>query len=448
MNLIKAISFNIKKVAKNEFKFNIFFNFLLKGFSLLISFFYVPIILKYLNIKEYGLWLLILSIINWIYTFDIGIGNGLKNKIAEYLSTKKYDEIKKIIITSYFFISMISIIFFLLALICLKILNLTALLQINFLKNSEIFKLLILNVGFVCLNFILSLCNNIFIGSQKTYLYAINNILSQLLFFIFLILLFFIKKKSIFYLSIIYGISISISHLLLTCYYFFKNDYLIPNFHDFNTRKIKGVLNIGGKIFMIQIAGLVIFSTDNFIITSFLGPEKVAEYNIVYKFFSIPLMIINLVCTPLWSQATKKYYSKNYFWFKKILKKLNLFFLMICFITCFMLVLGEKIIYIWTDHKINPSFSLMLITAIDILLISYSNIYSTILLGINEINSSMYLSIFQAILNILLSYIFVKYCNLGTNGIVLATCFCMTTNIFILPKILRRKLKTIKEIEI
>lgn len=437
---------NLKKHLKNELNFNIIFNFLFKGFSILISFLLVPTMLNYLNTEEYGLWVLILSITSWIYTFDIGIGNGLKNKIAEYLAIKKYEEIKEVIITSYFFIFIVSLIFFIVISMGLNFLNLNSLLQVYFLNKKGIFQLLILNIGFVCLNFTLSLCNNIFIGSQKTYLSAINNVLNQFLFFIFLTLLLFLKKKSIFYLSIVYGISISISHLMLTTYYFIKNKELRPNFSNFNVKKIKNILNIGGKIFIIQIAGLVIFSTDSFIITNFLGPEKVAEYNIVYKFFSIPLIIISLISTPMWPQATKEFYNGNYLWFKKILKKLNLLFGLICFGVCFMIILGQKIIYFWTIYKIKPSFSLIIITAIAILLKSYTNMYSAILLGINMINFPMYLAILQAILNIVLSYIFIKYCNLGINGVILATCFCMATNIFTLPKVLNKKLETIKEI--
>ena len=113
---------------------------------------------------------------------------------------------------------------------------------------------------------------------------------------------------------------------------------------------------------------------------------------------------------------------------------------------CFMIILGQKIIYFWTTYKINPNFSLIIITAIAVLLTCYSNMYSTILFGINAIDFQMYLAILQAILNIVLSYIFIKYCNLGINGVILATCFCMATNIFTLPKVLNKKLETIKEI--
>ncbi|WP_130889702.1 polysaccharide biosynthesis C-terminal domain-containing protein [Fusobacterium ulcerans] len=87
---------------------------------------------------------------------------------------------------------------------------------------------------------------------------------------------------------------------------------------------------------------------------------------------------------------------------------------------------------------------LIIITSISVMLTCYSHMYATILTGINEINFLMALSIVQAIMNILLSYIFIKYTALGVNGVILATCFCMITNIFTLPKVLKNKLEKIK----
>ncbi len=186
------------------------------------------------------------------------------------------------------------------------------LLKVDFLNRNELLFLMVINVGFVCFNFILSLCNNIFIGSQKIYLSGLNNILSQILNFIFIGILYLKEKKSIFYLSISYGISMSISHIIFTIFYFNKNKILIPKILDVSLKKLHSILNIGGKIFVSQIAGLIIFSTDNFIITNFLGPEMITEYSVVYKFFSIPLIAINLILGSIWSEATKEYYCKNY----------------------------------------------------------------------------------------------------------------------------------------
>ena len=405
----------------------------------------IPLMLKYLDSKEYGLWLLILSIINWIYTFDIGIGNSLRNKIAEYRVKENDIKIKEVIITSYVYLLILSLIFFIVICIVLKFININLFLNVMFIEREKLYKLIIINIGFVCINFVLSLCNNIFIGSQKTYLSALNNFFNQILILGSLYILIFLKKKSIFYLSVIYGSSISFSHIILTSYYFIKNKRYIPTIGNFCLSKINELLNIGGKIFLIQISGLRIFSTDNFSISYFFGTEKVAEYTIVNKYCTIPMIILNLISTPLWSQATKKYYEKNYEWFMEIIKKLKKFFILVCFILLVQIVVGKYFINIWTNGRIEPQITLILITALSVALTCYSNMYSTILFGINEVNFMTYLALFQAFLNIVLSYIFIKYLNFGINGVILATCFCMMTNIFFLPNLLKKRLKRIRK---
>ena len=64
-------------------KKNIFYSFFVKGFGIFISLLVVPVTIKFLNPTEYGIWLTLNSILLWINTFDIGLGNGLRNKLSE-----------------------------------------------------------------------------------------------------------------------------------------------------------------------------------------------------------------------------------------------------------------------------------------------------------------------------------------------------------------------------
>ena len=65
---------------------NIIASVFLKGGSILISFFLAPLTLGYLNEYEYGVWLTISSVLSWVYMFDIGLGNGLRNKLTEAIA--------------------------------------------------------------------------------------------------------------------------------------------------------------------------------------------------------------------------------------------------------------------------------------------------------------------------------------------------------------------------
>lgn len=62
---------------------NIAGSILIKGWGCIVQLLLVPATLKSLNQYEYGVWLTISSILLWVDQFDIGLGNGLRNKLAE-----------------------------------------------------------------------------------------------------------------------------------------------------------------------------------------------------------------------------------------------------------------------------------------------------------------------------------------------------------------------------
>lgn len=89
-------------------KKNVIASFVLNGGSILISFVLVPMTLGYLNEYEYGVWLTLNSILSWIYIFDIGLGNGLRNRLTEALARNDFKSAKIYVSTSFFCMSIIA----------------------------------------------------------------------------------------------------------------------------------------------------------------------------------------------------------------------------------------------------------------------------------------------------------------------------------------------------
>ena len=74
----------------------------LQGISVLTSFLLVPLTIDYVSASEYGIWLTISSIIGWFALVDIGLGSGLRNKLAEALAKNDILLAKKYVSTTYF----------------------------------------------------------------------------------------------------------------------------------------------------------------------------------------------------------------------------------------------------------------------------------------------------------------------------------------------------------
>ena len=81
--------------------------FINKGASIFLSLLYVPLFLSLLDQTRYGIWVTIMSLINWIGFFDIGVGQGLRNLLAENLAKGDIQTSKKLVSTSYMIMSII-----------------------------------------------------------------------------------------------------------------------------------------------------------------------------------------------------------------------------------------------------------------------------------------------------------------------------------------------------
>ena len=93
---------------------NILFSFIFKGISILVSLVIVPMTLNYLNPTQYGVWLTMSSIMIWINLFDIGLANGLRNKLTEALTNGDKGKARILVSTTFALLTIIiSILLFL-----------------------------------------------------------------------------------------------------------------------------------------------------------------------------------------------------------------------------------------------------------------------------------------------------------------------------------------------
>lgn len=84
-------------------------SFLFKGGGVIVNFMLVPLIINYLDTENYGVWLTLSSFISWFSFFDIGLGNGLRNKFAEAKAQGNYENAQAFVSTAYFTIGSVSI---------------------------------------------------------------------------------------------------------------------------------------------------------------------------------------------------------------------------------------------------------------------------------------------------------------------------------------------------
>lgn len=425
-------------------KKNIAVSFGLKGFSILVSFLLVPLTLNYLNPTKYGIWLTLSSIIGWFGFFDIGLGNGLRNKLAEAFAQKDYKKAEIYVSTTYAILTLIIGIVYLFFLIINNFIDWSAILNTTPELAKELNWIALITFTFFSLRFILKIIGVILTADQ---LPAYNNIFDFAGNLISLIVIYIISKfsfGSLLYISIAYSAAPALV-MIIASFYFFKGKYksLKPKIKSVDFKYFNSLAGLGFKFFILQLATLVIFTTDNMIITQVLGPAEVTPYNIAFKYFSIPTMIFTIILTPYWSAFTDAYIKKDMVWIKNVIKKLSVIWIFITVGVLFMITIAKQIYLLWIGDKVYIPLTLSILMGVYAILSTWNNIFAFFINGTGKIKLQMYYAVFAMIINIPASIFFAKNMGLGSSGVILGTCTSLIIGTIFSPiqtfKILRSK---------
>lgn len=406
-------------------KKNILSSFVFKGISIIISLLLVPLTIDYLNPTKYGIWITLMSVIAWFNFFDIGLGNGLRNKFATAKAEEKDDLARTYISTTYAIVSIISVALFIIFFIVNQFLDWGKILNTST-DLVELEKLVFIVFSVFCLQFIIKLINVVFIADQRPAMSGLINTIGSLFSLITVIILMKTTQGSLLYL----GASFSIINLvvpLLAGVWFFNTSYkkYKPSLKHVDFSHLKELMSLGLRFFVMQGAALVVFMTDNIIISQISGPQDVTPYNIAYKYFGIVTMVFTIITTPLWSAYTEAYVKKDFTWIRQITKKIYQLWGIVFVGLLLMLLLSNYAYHIWIGDKVIVPFLLSSIMALWVLISTSTMVFSNFLSGISKIKLSLWHSVFVTIANIPLSIYFAKNLGMGSAGVILASVICI-----------------------
>lgn len=415
-------------------KKNIFTSFGLKGISILISFLLVPLVLNYIDITKYGIWLTLSSIIGWFGFFDIGLGNGLRNKFAEAIAKDQKKLARIYVSTTYAVLFVIIGIVYFLFLMINPFLNWTKILNTPVEMGNELSKLIIIVFTFFCIKFILKLIGIVIVADQKP---AINDSFNVIANSLSLLIIFILTKTtngSLLYL----GATLSVAPvivLLIASFVFYNKDYNYckPSFKYVDFKYFKSLESLGVKFFILQIACIVIFATDNIIITQILGPAEVTPYNIAFKYFSIPIMAFTIIITPFWSAFTEAYTKNDMHWIKNSIQKLIKIWMLVVAGVIVLLVISNQFYLIWVGEKVQVPFLLSAFMGLYAIIVTWNNIFAYFINGVGKIKLQMYYGIIAMVINIPISIFFAKNLGMGSAGVILGTCCSLIIGSFFAP---------------
>lgn len=423
-------------------KRNILAMLFIKGGSILIGLLLVPLTLDYVDSDAYGIWLTLSSMIAWISFFDIGINNGLKNKLAEALALKNYDLGKKYVSTTYTILSLIFIPLMCILLIASQFIDWCTLLNLPQKYATSISTSVVIVIIYFCLNFILSTINIVILAAQRPADESLRILSQQIASLLIIFILIHTTKGNLTHLclALCFAPLIVVGIFNLTL---FKGRYktIAPSIKDIDFSLASDLFKLGFQFFIIQIAAIIQYQMINFLILRYYGASDVTSYNIAFKYFNIIMMVWGILTTPIWVAVTDALTQKDYTWIQRTKNKFLRLFVVGIIGGSIMLACSKWVYSLWVGSSIIIPLSLSFWVLIYNLVQMFSNLYVSIINGSGKLKIQFYASMISPIVFLGVLYIFIHLLHWGIYSILIAAIISNFNGLILAPLQCRSILK-------
>lgn len=420
-------------------------SFFFKVLAIACSFILLPLMLHYLGGAQFGVWVAIFSVVSWVVFFDLGFGSGLRNKLSESLSHGDSEESAILVSTAYGAMGVLSLALYVIFLLVNFLIDWQEVFSTDAVPLHELQWSMAIMVFLFLSNFTLLVVLQVLHASKKTFLTVAHQFLANFIALLAILLANALIAPSLIVICVVYGVSQVFTTLLISFGFYRKNLSLMPRRKLFKLDRVKEIASLGGRFFIIQLAVLVVFSTDKIIIIKLFGPAALTEYELVFKAYSAILIMSTLFLAPLWSRYTHAAATKNYMWMGKTLRRSHWVCASLCVPTLILCFFGHDIIYLWAGYHIGSGFNLLVAMSVFVLLRVWSDIYAYFLNGVGLLKVQMWLAVVQAVINIPLSVTIGHI--YGVPGVIYGSILTLSLSAVLLPICVGRYFKSIKSIQ-
>lgn len=427
---------------------NIVAAFGIKGMGMIVNLLSMPLYIDYFNNNMVlGLWFTILTVVNWILSFDVGIGNGLRNHLTKALTQKNYEEGKRLTSSAFASLGVITMLFVIIIMILMPIVNWNSMFNISsdVVSSSVVARCVGITIIGIMVSFFLQIVRGILFALQLS---SIVNLLQLFVSILLVVYLFFApdyntigtKLES---MSIAYATIVNIPSIitLLILFFFSEMKHCRPNLKYISKEAIKAVLGLGLSFFLVQVMYMIITVTNEWFIAKFFSPENCVDYQIYFRLFALVGSLMMLAMSPLWSAITKAYTQKRYQWIIRLQKVLNYLALACIAVECLFVVLLQPIVNIWLGERaIEVNYLTASFFLIYGIIMIWVAIQSIVVAGLGTLKTQLKLYLFAAVFKIVAIIVVAQF---TTNWSIVI----LVTSIGLLPYCIYQPLEVSKQLK-
>lgn len=393
-----------------------------KGLGAALSYLLVPLLLDYLDPLRYGVWITMVSVVGWLYLFDIGLGNGMQNALASAIAKKDLHMGKVVVSTTYYVMSLIAVGLLILTSALFAVIDWGGMFNVTGMIAEDVAYGLTITVAFYLVQLVVRLVGVVLTADERP---AIAGYFSTAGTVLTLILVVIVKQYvpgSIALLALIMGVANLIPPVVASAI-LYRSHYkdIRPSWRTVDIRQAPQLFTLGVKFLVIQISAMVIYTTDSMIIVQMFSPEDVTPYALAAKYVGISTIVFGIILKPMWASFTQAHVMGEYVWINRVIKKLFALWTLVAGVTALLVIASPWVYEMWIGDAVKIPLALTIAMGVHVVVFNYGQIFSKYLNGVGKLQVQYWLSVITALLNIPLSIVLAGPCGLGTVGVILGT---------------------------
>lgn len=402
-----------------------------RGVAVLVSLFSVPLTVRYLGAERYGAWVTISTAMAWIALADLGLSNSLTNAVSEGYA-KENETLSGEYVAAAFW-SLIAVAALLTALFfpVWRIVSWDRVFNVQSSQaRAEVGPAVAIAFTIFVLNLPVSTVARIYGAYQEVSTANIWGATGNVLSLVALVAVTRFHGGLVSLVAAVSGTVLLVNVISAVWLFVYSKPWLMPRIARVTFSTVRQLASLGGMFFLVQIAALILFQTDNLIIAHYLGAAAVTPYSVTWRLFNYTMIFQILASTSYWPAYAEAFARGDRDWVRRSFRMNFRFTVASAFLIALPLVFfGQRIIRVWAGNAAVPSSHLLLSMGVWSLIYGATISQSCVLASAGRMRGQTIYSIAAAITNLVLSITLVQ--KIGLTGVIVGTIGAYVTCVIV-----------------
>jgi O-antigen/teichoic acid export membrane protein len=391
-----------------------------KGAVLLVNLISVPIAVRYLGPVQFGIWATISTSLSLLLVLDLGIANTLTNMISEAFARGDKKLAGKYASTAFWLTVVIAAALGVFGALIWPLVNWNYVFHVEGVPRGVVSHAVAVSYGVFLVGMPAGLGAKMLGGYQELRAANIFATVGSVVSLIGVVLVARLNGGLPLLIGASSGALILANIVCLGWIWLHNKPWLSPTLGKASVDVSRRLLQSGSEFFLIQLAGLVVFNSDNLVIAHFVGAAEVTPYNVTWRLVSYASALQTLMLPAVWPAYSEAFARGDMAWVRRAYGQLMKVTTFTTGGACVLFaIFGRAIIRHWAGSAAVPQHSVIVAMCFWVMISTIANNEACLLVATNNTRLQASIGLSAAAINLVCTIWLVK--RVGVLGVILGT---------------------------